>query len=1188
MAGGARAAGERNAAPSPDPLTKQYLDLVRGSKLRPEQKARLDRILGGEKVSATERLGAPVFSMLTEKTFPAVTVAGKTRPVQAARKITAAALRRGGNLLESGARFRSGELKGTGRQRSVQKYGPLAPEIALVKDPRKALKGGWSALTRGTYDPERLNRDITLQTLGREPTVREAIGGTLVRGAEMDPLFFLPAGTSRKFVQGIGKATKLAAVTQRGAAARLATKGGTAGKIGKVLSDRLEIKEMENARRRLVESLARAHNELAAAAKNPAVADDLTRVIRAAEAVQEDALERAGNLTKAQAEQLAKDLAAAERAVRANTRAANRLTKEATAVGAANPRTLSKRAVTLRSAAEAERRALQPTRMVTLPSEALAGRSTQRVTTVGGDELLRNPEANLAQLSLPGTRLAETKIAARGARTAADKTMTAAGEAKVLRADRLERLASQAEGRAVTAQANQVGRLQTRAVGHTTKATDAANEATRLRTALDTTLGRPGWGQSGSLTDEMKTAAFLGGRERALPGITRFVQNKIDTELMALSLHDPAKATQLRGLLGQVQELGAAGREAGIRAGTLPSSTLKRPLYLWRGFERYQHPEEQLEMLRAMDPELAADLERGLLQRGAGPGTGGGAGIANQPPKARGPVSAARAAELGELPIMERLNLQGRIEGSIEANAWMLKRVARRWGKTVDELKRMSPKEQEAYFLIQDESKRWGALREKPVVPKWVAGHLGIISQENLPTKEALLWWALPARSGDWSRMGGLKGIGLGVVSAWKWAHVIGNPPTIGRNARSQAMMSYLLRDAPLWQVVRDLYWGYKGMGKGGRAAQHELAAFTPGFKATQLDQEIRQAMHLARSGGIRSFSEKFLDSPMGKLLVKGYEGMNRVFEVTEQAPKLGAYLGDVKSGLPKAQAARNAIAQGMDYGDVMRITRFLSRSGIIPFATWPVKAVQHIGMGALYRPGKYANVVRGIQATEAGARAKSPQVEQTRPFLPHWMADGKSIALPLEDKQGSTYWFSVAYEVPWGSFGEPGAGLDVANAIPIIGIYESVRRNEDLFTKKPIYNEQTDSDEVKAKKIGAYLASQFLPPITSRGLPRLSRALQGKVEPRKGGLEPYPVSLPKTLLGEVAGLRATPLRPEEQQVFAARAAKKAVDQAKRETRPVMGNEETTEQGQNLYQDAVNRILEEYQRKAAKVAAEQE
>jgi len=196
----------------------------------------------------------------------------------------------------------------------------------------------------------------------------------------------------------------------------------------------------------------------------------------------------------------------------------------------------------------------------------------------------------------------------------------------------------------------------------------------------------------------------------------------------------------------------------------------------------------------------------------------------------------------------------------------------------------------------------------------------------------------------------------------------------------------------------------------------------------------------------------------------------------------------DVRKGFAR-QAAGLAQESIFNYADVPWAIDFVRKWGIIPFATFPFKAVPFVAK-ALYdspwRVVRYARLVDGINEMQVGSPLDiADEIER----LPQHMRDSMVLRLPFADARGRPQYIDMSYFMPYGAIkdiidsGERdtrgfGSGLFRP---PVAALYDGIVNNQDSLGR-PIYNPTVHKTDAQKWEAVATYWMGFMSPAWSPG----------------------------------------------------------------------------------------------------------
>ena len=273
----------------------------------------------------------------------------------------------------------------------------------------------------------------------------------------------------------------------------------------------------------------------------------------------------------------------------------------------------------------------------------------------------------------------------------------------------------------------------------------------------------------------------------------------------------------------------------------------------------------------------------------------------------------------------------------------------------------------------------------------------------------------------------------------------------------------------------------------------------------------------------------------IGNLTQRGAEFGMKSFEFSEQTFKLNVFIDQydkLASGMAKAgrlidDAARVTMARQagalaeqalFNYADVPYLVDVVRKYGIIPFATFPFKAVPYIAETLHRNPHRILKYHRTVEEMNESAPGFSPAegpegVAREVAALPKHLRDNLVLRLPGTDRDGRAQYIDLAYFLPWfvlqdlkeqagdpiaaffgaGAAGTPGTeGLRGGMLTPPgMALLDALRRNEDSLGR-PIVKPGMSTAEA-ALQWGKFLTEFWLPPSALGGsrTDAVGRALQ-------------------------------------------------------------------------------------------------
>jgi len=259
-----------------------------------------------------------------------------------------------------------------------------------------------------------------------------------------------------------------------------------------------------------------------------------------------------------------------------------------------------------------------------------------------------------------------------------------------------------------------------------------------------------------------------------------------------------------------------------------------------------------------------------------------------------------------------------------------------------------------------------------------------------------------------------------------------------------------------------------------------------------------------------------------------------KAFEFSEQTFKLDVFIDQYEklaSGVARAgrtltpelrvdlakQAGALAEQALFNYADVPYLVDFARKYGVVPFATFPFKAVPYVAETLHRNPHRVLKYHRTVEeANESGpwSPAEGPEgVAREVAALPRHLRDNLVLRLPGADAAGRAQYIDLAYFLPWyvlqdlkeqagdpiaSFFGSGAAGTPATEGLrggmltpPAMALIDALRRNEDSLGR-PIVQQGMSSGEA-ALQWGKFLTEFWLPPSALGGSrsDAVGRALQ-------------------------------------------------------------------------------------------------
>ena len=304
----------------------------------------------------------------------------------------------------------------------------------------------------------------------------------------------------------------------------------------------------------------------------------------------------------------------------------------------------------------------------------------------------------------------------------------------------------------------------------------------------------------------------------------------------------------------------------------------------------------------------------------------------------------------------------------------------------------------------------------------------------------------LAARPGKFDRLW-RQGVGW-----WKYNKVVLNPATHARNVMSNFILADLAGLAPF--KVHRYVQGARSLAKKDRWYQEAKEAgtfLTDTFVGVEIPKLLDTAESFQRlQAGASGWLMRAGRAAKGTLAKAG-----DAYQAEEQWFKMSFFIDQRMKGLAPKAAADAAEAALFNYRRVPWLVDNLRRYGVVPFLTFPYKALPATAKAIAQRPAaisRYGHIVRAFEA---------PRAEQARErsALPEYMQDGW-MRLPDTDAQGRVRYLNLEYILPWGDIGEAaslqgylgsGGSTSAFLSIPGIGLASVAATGIDPFSMQDV-----------------------------------------------------------------------------------------------------------------------------------------
>lgn len=305
-------------------------------------------------------------------------------------------------------------------------------------------------------------------------------------------------------------------------------------------------------------------------------------------------------------------------------------------------------------------------------------------------------------------------------------------------------------------------------------------------------------------------------------------------------------------------------------------------------------------------------------------------------------------------------------------------------------------------------------------------------------------------------------------ITPWKTWKVIDRPAAWVRNGLTNLMLNHM-SGMPFWR--QDLYKAsLKGMASG--------------------SAEWKEFKKITGTGGNFSVEDvfkmnegmKYGSNMMDKILTyhdKVQKPFRSLYSAEESMFKFAKYLHNLEKGMPKKQAAWDAVEATFNYGEVTRATAF-TRSNIAPFFTWTSKAIPKVWGWMTEHPVQAASMLTLYQGMQSEAIRRvgmdDEEWKQFNKMLPEYIQQGMFFVLPWRDQDQRLQMLNLTYIIPgFGDLNElmahPAAAI-IGN--PLVSIASALTTNR-KFSGVPIYYEW-EPVATRTQKMLAHLWETLVP----------------------------------------------------------------------------------------------------------------
>jgi len=334
-----------------------------------------------------------------------------------------------------------------------------------------------------------------------------------------------------------------------------------------------------------------------------------------------------------------------------------------------------------------------------------------------------------------------------------------------------------------------------------------------------------------------------------------------------------------------------------------------------------------------------------------------------------------------------------------------------------------------------------------------------------------------------WLFKGHAKGI-----AAFKWMKLMPNPAAHFRNFYSNTVLADF---AGLSPIRLDIYakaaWDLKR-----KTPMFREAVKAGALRGTFTQSEIEGLQRIYRLAPGADMMTKSLTVP--GIVAKTWQatgsayhgvrfGLEKLYRVNEEFFKMAVFRYHATHGVSSLRAARIAQDAIFDYSDVPPLVHML-RSTILPFATWPYKAIPRVIETAATRPYVFWKYLTFFSRMKEYAlndvNMTAQEYDEMMSGLPDYVGKGAFLLMPHRREDGSLSLLDLTYILPWGDIHELAAsGISkyfVGN--PLFLVMDAIRTNRHPHFDMELYNE-FDDRMTKASKVFDFAYKMFMPALT-------------------------------------------------------------------------------------------------------------
>jgi hypothetical protein len=510
--------------------------------------------------------------------------------------------------------------------------------------------------------------------------------------------------------------------------------------------------------------------------------------------------------------------------------------------------------------------------------------------------------------------------------------------------------------------------------------------------------------------------------EQAANGISDLTKAQVYDEIA--QKYSPEISGKVKETVDFINDINNTGSRGLLDRGIISQETFDKfnDRYIRREYSKYVSPDDHLRMLQETGQlKEAAVFEKGLnaIQRQAS----GKYKLPLDKIKQRQDLPEEVQQQLGRLmDATHPFAKGGKITSQLINRYDFLESVMKNHAKDAPEI---------GYRLI--EGKKFGPLDGK-YVPRDIYNEINrTVAQMTEPES----WWR--------------KG-----VAWWKMGKTVLNPATFMRNNISNVVLLNIA-GMPIYDVLPSLVKAGDELYKPGKYTA--LAKKSSTFLSNSLtEQELRKFLDKSTKDGLVTKGINAVKDVTGKAA--------DIYQGSEKLGKLAAFIWAMeKKGMNAEAAAKFADEALFNYSKVPPIVDSLRRSGLVPFATFPLKATEATAKALYERPavvGKYYKPMRETQ--DPDEKKVMPDYLHPETLLPV----GRGTRTVDGKPQKVSNYLDLRSILPFQS-------ADQIGLSPALNIYSALKDNVDPQTGKPITRQGMTDDKKRATQAD-YLWKQLAP----------------------------------------------------------------------------------------------------------------